>query len=115
MKKDELNRVIRETVRATLDELRRNGQLRPPDDKAYSDIGRRLSAYFNTDDQDEEITAALAAVRDDRYYDIIPLYYAYHYTIEKLAEDYGVEPSTITRNKKRLCMQVWKMAQGHKK
>lgn len=106
MKKDELNRVIRETVRATLDELRRNGQLRPPDDKAYSDIGRRLSAYFNTDDQDEEITAALATVRDDRYYDIIPLYYAYHYTVEKLAEDYGVETSTIVRNKKRLCMAV---------
>lgn len=108
MKKDELNRVIRETVRATLDELRRTGQLRQTSGDAYAEIGRRLSRYFSTTEPDENITAALTAMKDDPYYDILPLYYAYHYTIERLAADYNVERTTITRNKKRLCLTLWR-------
>ena len=101
MKKNEIEAVVRATVTETLKQLKNDGRLRPSE--SYSDVGKRLRRWYADAEPDEAITAALEAVCDDKYADIIPLYYSYNYTLEKLAEAFGVEPSTIARNKKRLC------------
>ena len=49
---------------------------------------------------------AIEKLADDQYSKIIPLYFRYGYTIEAIAETLGVEPRTISRNKKRLSLKI---------
>lgn len=106
MRRNELEEIIRYTVRETIKALTESRRLRNIDDGGYSEIGQRLRKWYADSNPDEAITTALEAISGDAYADIIPLYYSYNYTIEKLAEAFGVEPSTIVRNKKRLCMKI---------
>ena len=98
---------IRNIVKATINELKRSGYFKRLDDIAYSEISLRLTEYFKNPDSDPEMAQALESIRGDRYYRIITLYYRDHLTIDWIAEEFNCEISTITRNKKRLCLKIY--------
>ena len=97
---------IREIVRETMRELQRAGMLR---EQWYAKISKRLRDYYKSVPgmEDRRITEALKLIRSDPYYEIIPLHYEGSVTLEDIAEIRGVDVSTITRNKKRLCMIIY--------
>lgn len=98
---------IKQIVRLTIDELKRQGFFRNNNELAYAEISSVLTAYYKDGEKDEAVAEALRQLSADPYFRIIPLYYDYGYTIDKLAELFNVEVSTITRNKKRLCLQIY--------
>lgn len=98
---------IQMIVRLTIEELKRSGILKNYNELAYSEISSVLAAYYDDGETDTAITKALHSIESDPYYKIIPLYFRYSYTIEKIAEVFDVEVSTITRNKKRLCLAIY--------
>lgn len=85
--------------------------LKSVDELAYSDVSGLLAAYYDGGEQDTQIRAAVEGLKGDYYYKVLPLYFGYKYTIEQIAEEFGVEVSTIVRNKKRLCLQVYNAIQ----
>ena len=95
-------------VKATIDELRKSGYLKRSDDIAYSEVSARLFEYFKHPDSDPVINSALDRIKGDRYYSIITMYYRDRYTIDWIAESFGCEISTITRNKRRLCLKIYR-------
>lgn len=107
MMNDQDRQFIREIVSETIRELKRTGLLKSVSDLAYVEVSELLKGYYDDGERDRTITDALTAIRDDSYFKIIPLYFSYGYTIERIAEVFDVEISTITRNKKRLCLDVW--------
>lgn len=104
MKETEIKKIVKETVK----ELMRAGSLLSTNEIAYREISSTLYAYFYNGRTDYNINIALEKYKNDKYFKIIQLFYDYRYTIEAIAEEYAVEPSTITRNKKRLCLSIHK-------
>lgn len=54
----------------------------------------------------EQIEQAIEALRADPYIKVIPLLYFYQYSREEVAKRYGVSPTTVTRQKKRLLVNI---------
>lgn len=52
------------------------------------------------------IDRALETIKDDMYYDIIPMKYFDESKIESIAEHFGKDESTIKRNKSRLVRKI---------
>ena len=102
---------IRAVVRITIEELKRGGLLKGFADIAYTEAASLLQAYYEGGETDPEIRSAIDGLKDDAYFKIIPLYFSYGYTIERIAELFKVEISTITRNKKRLCLAIYNAVQ----
>lgn len=98
---------IKEIVKDTVLEMRRNGLLRRADDVAYSEISSQLFEYYKDPDAYPELQPILEIIKGDMYFDILPFYYRERYTIDVIAEVFGCEISTVTRNKKRLCLKVY--------
>lgn len=99
---------VQEIIRMTIAELQRAGMLKDTRDASYAEANDLLKRYYSRGEKDADVAAALARLDGDPYQKIIPLYYGYGYTIDEIAEDFGVETSTISRNKKRLCIEVLK-------
>lgn len=99
--------LIREIVNETIKELMRSGMLKSVSDMAYSEVSDILKGYYDTGERDKTITKVLEGISGDQYFKIIPLYFSYGYTIEEIAEEFDVEISTISRNKKRLCLDIY--------
>lgn len=112
--KEDLSKLLQDviscTIRETIAELKKTGFLRRDDKEAYKTIDKRLKAYFGAkisgEEPDPDMTRALRSIVDDDYFPVIMYYYQEHMTIEAIAEAYNVEVSTITRNKKRLCLMI---------
>ena len=102
---------ITEVVKDTVKEMRQNGLLKRSDDVAYSEVSNRLYEYDRNPDRDPEVGAAREKIRGDYYEDIIPFYYRDKTSLDWLAEKFSCELSTITRNKKRLCLKVFQLLQ----
>lgn len=102
---------ITEVVKDTVKEMRQNGLLKRSDDVAYSEVSNRLYEYYRNPERDPEVGAALEKIRGDYYEDIIPFYYRDKTSLDWLAEKFSCELSTITRNKKRLCLKVFQLLQ----
>ena len=102
---------IKKIVKQTIEELLRSGILRNNNELAYAEISSILTAYYQDGQDDELIRKAVQETESDPYGKIIPLYFDYGYTIERIAEAFHVEISTITRNKKRLCLQIYNSIQ----
>lgn len=102
--------LIKEVVKATISELKRSGMLKSNDAIAYAEMSSSLRAYYRAE-KPQMIIAALKQIESDPYYEIIPLYYKHGYSHEKIAEILNVETSTITRNKKRLCLLLYNLIQ----
>ena len=103
MKREE----IREVVIMTIRELERARLLRRADDVAYSEISSRLYEYYKNPAGYPDIQRAIDNIRDDPYFEIIPRYYSQKIYVDTLSQMYGCDISTIARNKKRLCLQIY--------
>ena len=105
--KDEIKSYIDYTIRQTVHELKKMGALRSNDSLGYTEVSRALYDYYQSDEQNEDIKKALDAISLDEYARIIPLYYSEGLTIDVIAAEMGVDVSTIVRNKKRLCLDIY--------
>lgn len=107
-----LDQAVRLTVHQTVRELRKNGFLRENDSIAYESTQNLLKAHFDAIKEGEpgnpEVDQALESLSQDEYHNIIYLYYYKGMTIEGIAEAYDCDPTTIKRNKKRLCIEISK-------
>ena len=97
---------VQKIVKLTIEEMKKSGMLKELHDTAYKEVSAALFQYY-AGCKTEEIKKALQFIQNDTYYEIIPMYYRNRMTIERIAEYFGVEISTITRNKKRLCLLMW--------
>lgn len=102
MKSEEIKKIVSEV----LDELIKRDMLRPSDKIAYSNVSDRLYEFYESGAKDYDVQTALKKIEADPYFMLIPLYFSELKTIDQLAEIFGVEVSTITRNKKRLCLAI---------
>jgi hypothetical protein len=109
MENNEIRDVIRETVIATVQELRKNGCLRRGDDVALSQINGKLFEYYKGGEKDTKVKAALEEVKDDPYFFIIPNIYRDRMTCDWLSQRENCGCSTIWRNRKRLCLELYTM------
>ena len=98
---------VREIVTQTVQEMLRKGLLRSPSEIAYSAMAERLAEYY-AGKPDKALETAILSVSGDYYWDVIADYYSKRLTINELAEKYDCEPSTIKRNKKRLCLRLYR-------
>lgn len=105
MTKDEVKEVVADTVA----ELRKTGLIRRYDDVAYSEISSRLYAHYKDQAKDAELADALEKIKTDEYFDIIPQYFQQKLTVDWIAEAYRCDFSTISRNKKRLCLRLFNL------
>lgn len=106
---------IDSAIRKTVNELKKQGLINEDHKAGYAEVITRLKVYYKNNKQDEALTDALSKLQDDPYIDIIPLYYFSMYTLEQIASVYNCDLSTITRNKKRLCKEIYKLLEGSKK
>lgn len=102
----DLQSLVRAVVRETINELQKRGLIEDDATLRYREASRILKEYY-TKETDQNVWKALCVVSYDPYYTIIPLYHQRNYTIEKIAEILNVEPSTVSRNKKRLCLNFY--------
>lgn len=112
MTEREVAELIKQTVTETVEQLSNQGLLRPVSDFAYKNISNRLRRLYEDGAQDEELRQALKQLEQDKYFNILPLFFGYNYTIESIAESFEVEVSTISRNKKRLCLELYAMTKS---
>lgn len=101
MDRNEIKEIVRETVK----EMLRNDLVKTND---YQEASAVLAEHYQIAKR-EDVAAALQKLGKDPYISILPLYFGKGYTIEELAEKFDCETSTISRNKKRLCLAVFKL------
>lgn len=104
MTEEEVRKVVQMTVKA----MKREGMTRKFSDVMYRDAARMLYSHFN-EEYNERVAKVLNEVKTDPYYCIIPMYYGKRMTHEQISEKMSVEVSTITRNKKRLCIDICRL------
>ena len=97
---------IKDIVRVVVKELKKSNLLKDEKDAVYSEISKRLYTYYRTG-KDAELEHALHEFKDDAYKDVIQMYYRDGRTIEDIAAEMDVDTSTITRNKKRICLGLY--------
>lgn len=108
---EEIEEIINRTVNRTVLKLKMSGLMKDDRKTAYQKTEELLRNYkYFKESQDQpyarkvtsKIEAALQEIRDDIYYDIIPMTYFNDDTRETIALHYGATGTTISRNKKRL-------------
>lgn len=102
MNKDEVQEIVKETVK----ELRREGLIHDEFKQIARSTGQKLKDYY-TGKPDERLAEALDRLRNDMYFDIIPMYYHNRYTLENISERLYTDISTVSRNKKRLLIELY--------
>ena len=107
MSDEEIKKYIDITIKKTILEFKKSGILKASENAAYSDASEMIAGYFKNGKTDANITYAIQGLRFDPYFRIIDLYFEKGLTIERIAEEFGVDVSTIVRNKKRLCLSVY--------
>ena len=107
MTDEEILNYIDLAIHKTIMEYKQCGIMKEPAEVNYTDATELISEYYKSEMADARITYALQCVRFDPYYMIIPLYFADGKTIEYIAEKLNVDTSTVVRNKKRLCLQIY--------
>lgn len=99
---------VREIVKITIDELTKAKLLNTDSYQAVLKVVElRLDKFFRGNGDGYNISYALHCLSDDQYIDLIYLQYRDHKTIEWIAEYYGVDVSTVKRNKKRLIYKIY--------
>lgn len=108
---DDIDEIINRTVNRTVLKLKMSGLMKDDRKSAFQkteDLLRNYKYFKESQDQPyaqkviKMIDAALDAISDDVYYDIIPMTYFNDETRETIANHYGATGTTITRNKYRL-------------
>ena len=106
MKKEEIQALIYDTVKATVDELLRLNAIRPPTEAVQGAVADRLARHY-AGEKDAELVLAISSVLGDPFYGLIPLYWQGHKTLEQIAEIMHCDVSTVSRNKKRLLLKLY--------
>jgi DNA-directed RNA polymerase specialized sigma subunit len=91
----------------SIEAYKKSGLLKDSASMIYSEASMILNKYYQEGEKDTGVRAAIDCVVDDLYFAIIPMYFQEGLTIESIAEKFGVDVSTIVRNKKRLCVEVY--------
>ena len=107
MPDEEIKKIIDLAVKQSIAEYKKSGLLKDSDNVAYSDASAILSSYYMQDKTDTALAYAIQGQRFDPYFKIIPMYFEDKKTIESIAEELGVDVSTVVRNKKRLCLAIY--------
>jgi hypothetical protein len=107
MTDEQVKKYIDMAVRRSVEEYKRAGLLEMSSNAIYGDAVDILAGYYRNGKKDAGVTYALEALRFDPYFRIIPLYFEEHRTHEDIAGIFGVDVSTVSRNKKRLCLAVY--------
>lgn len=110
MATQEIDELIKNTVNITVERLKASGLLTVQDRNTYQKTEELLKNYnalsISTDPAAHNlicnIEKALLHIREDPYYEIVPLYYIGGWTREQLASKYNTSVATISRNKTRL-------------
>lgn len=105
--------IIEKTVKKAFKEFKDHGALKSQTELIYKDMSKLLRCYYqdlyDCGKGDSKITNALSQLEDDRFIAIIKAYYGDGYTLEELAGRLHCDISTITRNKKRLCFEIYEL------
>lgn len=96
---------IRQVVRMTVEELLSKNALSDPYPAIKKEVERQLRQFFNSNNS--RIGKALNHLSDDEYIDVIYLYYRDECTLEKIAELLDKDTATISRNRKRLIVEIY--------
>lgn len=97
---------VKRIVQMTIMELKKQELLRDVESVAYKGISERLFRYY-LGYCDDDLQSVLDEVKSDRYFNIITMFYFESYTVEKIAEHLDVDVRTVSRNKKRLCLEIY--------
>lgn len=111
----EIENIVDKTIKRTFYQLKAAGALKSREAIIYKHVSDILTDYYKHDVENERLESALEELENDAYFDIIPLYYFSDCTIEHLAAKFEVDASTITRNKRRLCMELYERMGGNEK
>lgn len=98
---------VKNIVIATVDVLLKDDMIKNGDQIMYERMSLQLREHYNTPNR--VIAEALDKLKDRRYYDVLRLYYKDNLTLEQIAELYNCDICTITRNKKQLCIKLFKI------
>lgn len=107
MTDQEVLKYIDTAIERTISEYKRSGMLKDLEDVSYSEACAVLKDYFDNGQDNQVIKYAIQTQRFDPYFRIIPRYFEDRETIEGIADEMGVDISTIVRNKKRLCLAIY--------
>lgn len=110
LNEDDAKKLINDTVNATVLKLKMAGLMRDDRKTAYQkteELLRNYNAFVESDQPYTQklvrkIDAALESIKDDIYYDVIPMTYFEGSTREAVAEYFDTTVTTISRNKNRL-------------
>ena len=100
---------VQSIIQATIKELKRQELMKSAVTVAYQEISERLQRHYAplSGQDDKELSDALDEIKGDKYRHLLWMYYRDGYTIEEIAEQLGVDVTTVTRNKKRLCLELY--------
>lgn len=99
--------LIKETVDECIKELSKRHMIQDDDTAAYSDVSNLLMDYYKNGKKDNALTYTIYSKRFDPYFRIIPMFYEEGRTLEDIKNTLGVDISTVVRNKKRLCLEIY--------
>ena len=94
-------------VAETINQLLSNSMIKYGDLVIYDRISERLREHYKK--PEPLISNALSQLIEHPYYDVLEMYYKKNMTLEAIAEEYDVDISTIVRNKKMLCIRIFKL------
>lgn len=100
---------IKKIVRMTIRETYKTDRMKYAISEIYEEISQKLRRYYNGTEYSSNISIALDALRNDLYYDIIPLYYQQGKTVDNISRIMNIDSSTVVRHKKRLCLELFSM------
>lgn len=106
----DIEQIINDTVNATVLKLKMAGLMKDNRKTAYQKTEELLRNYNTFKESDQPYTQklvtkiddALQSIKDDIYYDVIPLIYFEDETRENVADHFRTTVTTISRNKVRL-------------
>ena len=100
---------IREIVRITIEELLNANALTDSYPRVRQIVEHELRTFFSG--ECNRIGKILNRLSDDKYIDIIFLYYRDNKTLEFIAEYFDRDVTTVSRNKKRLILAIYTLLQ----
>ena len=99
---------VKKIVRQTIKELMKQELLKDAIGIAYKEISERLQRFYAPYAvEDKELSEAIDQLKGDKYRHILWMFYRDGYTVEEIAEKLDVDVRTISRNKKRLCIELY--------
>lgn len=99
---------VKKIVRQTIKELMKQELLKDAIGIAYKEISDRLQKFYAPfAAEDNELADAIDQLKGDKYRHILWMFYRDGYTVEEIAEKLNVDVRTVSRNKKRLCIDLY--------